>query len=95
MQITERYRRVDFGQMEVEITFDDPVYNTRPFSIRDWLTLDDQELERAGQHWSSPCAGGNRSKLRRDDENAVIRGIEPHIARSDWSRQVFTLIPCG
>ena len=34
MQITERYRRRDFGHMDVEITFNDPVHYTRPFSIK-------------------------------------------------------------
>lgn len=39
MRIVERYRRRDFGHMDVEITFDDPKYYTRPFSIRTGLTL--------------------------------------------------------
>ena len=34
MHITERYHRRDFGHMDVEISFDDPIYYTRPFSIR-------------------------------------------------------------
>jgi hypothetical protein len=32
MRITERYRRRDFGHMDLEITFDDPKYHTRPFA---------------------------------------------------------------
>ena len=39
MHITERYRRRDFGHMDLEITFDDPKYYTRPFSIKTGLTL--------------------------------------------------------
>ena len=35
----ERYRRRDFGYMDLEITFDDPKYYTRPFSIKTGLTL--------------------------------------------------------
>ena len=31
MHITERYRRRDFGDMDLEITFNDPKYYTRPF----------------------------------------------------------------
>jgi hypothetical protein len=33
MQITERYRRRDFGHMDVEMTFNDPVMYVRPFTI--------------------------------------------------------------
>ena len=39
MKITERYRRRDFGHMDVEITFDDPVYYTRPFGIKTTFNL--------------------------------------------------------
>ena len=39
MHITERYRRRDFGHMDLEITFTDPKYYTRPFSIKTGLTL--------------------------------------------------------
>jgi len=34
MQITERYRRRDFGHMDVEVTFNDPTHYTRPFAIK-------------------------------------------------------------
>lgn len=34
MHITERYHRRDFGHMDIEMTFDDPVYYTKPFSIK-------------------------------------------------------------
>ena len=39
MRITERYRRRDFGHMDLEISIDDPVYYTRPFGYRTTLTL--------------------------------------------------------
>jgi hypothetical protein len=39
MRITERYRRRDFGHMDLEISFDDPKYYTRPFSVKTTLTL--------------------------------------------------------
>ena len=35
----ERYRRSDFGQMQVEITTDDPANYTRPFTFRVDLRL--------------------------------------------------------
>ena len=39
MHITERYRRRNFGHMDLEITFNDPQYYTRPFSIKTALAL--------------------------------------------------------
>jgi hypothetical protein len=39
MHITERYRRRDFGHMDLEITFNDPRYYTRPFNLRIGLVL--------------------------------------------------------
>jgi len=38
MLITERYRRRDFGHMDMEMTFDDPKYYTRPFGFKTTLT---------------------------------------------------------
>jgi hypothetical protein len=40
LRITERYRRRDFGHMDLEITIDDPKAFTRPFSLRADKTLD-------------------------------------------------------
>ena len=34
LRITERYRRRDFGHMDLEITYDDPKYYTRPFTVK-------------------------------------------------------------
>ena len=34
MKFTERYRRRDIGHLDVDITFDDPVVYTRPFTIK-------------------------------------------------------------
>jgi len=34
LHITERFRRHDFGHMDVEMTFDDPKMYTRPFTIQ-------------------------------------------------------------
>jgi len=39
MRVTERYRRRDFGHMDLEMTFDDPTYYTRPFGFKTTLTL--------------------------------------------------------
>lgn len=39
MRITERYRRRDLGHMDLEITFDDPKYYTRPFTLKTRLRV--------------------------------------------------------
>ena len=39
MHITERYHRRDVGHMDLEITFDDPTYYTRQFTLKTGLTL--------------------------------------------------------
>jgi hypothetical protein len=32
--MTERYRRRDFGHLDLEFTFDDPKFYTRPFGLK-------------------------------------------------------------
>ncbi len=39
MLITERYRRRDFGHMDLEIRYEDPKYYTRPFTNKITLSL--------------------------------------------------------
>jgi len=39
MHITERYRRRDFGHMDLEVTLEDPTYYTRPFTLKTQLKL--------------------------------------------------------
>ncbi|HEX2461704.1 MAG TPA: hypothetical protein VHJ58_16285, partial [Vicinamibacterales bacterium] len=39
MRITERYRRRDVGHMDLEMTFDDPKYYTKPFGFKTTLNL--------------------------------------------------------
>jgi hypothetical protein len=39
MRITEKYHRLDFGHMELEITFDDAKYYTHPFTVKTGLNL--------------------------------------------------------
>ncbi|HVQ16367.1 MAG TPA: hypothetical protein VMS40_22350 [Vicinamibacterales bacterium] len=34
MKVTERFRRVNYGQLEIEFTVDDPKTYTRPFTVR-------------------------------------------------------------
>jgi hypothetical protein len=35
----ERYRRRDFGHMDLEVTLEDPTYYTRPFTLKTQLNL--------------------------------------------------------
>jgi len=39
MLITERFRRRDFGHIDLEIRYDDPKYYTRPFINKTTLNL--------------------------------------------------------
>jgi hypothetical protein len=34
LQLTERFRRVNFGNMEIDVTIDDPKAYTKPFTVR-------------------------------------------------------------
>ena len=46
-KVTERFRRVDFGHLEVEITIDDPKAYTKPwtFEVNQVLVPDTELLE--------------------------------------------------
>ena len=33
-KITERFRRVDFGHLEIQVTIDDPKAYTKPFTVK-------------------------------------------------------------
>lgn len=47
MHVTERFRRTDFGHMEIAITIEDPKAYTKPWTVMDKLTLhaDDELIE--------------------------------------------------
>jgi hypothetical protein len=46
MKLTERFRRVNYGLLEIELTVDDPKAYTRPFSVRvlDRIVADGSEI---------------------------------------------------
>jgi hypothetical protein len=45
MQVTERFRRSDFGHLQIEITVDDPKAYTKPWTVKETLhILPDTEL---------------------------------------------------
>jgi hypothetical protein len=47
LRVTERFRRKDFGHMDIEITIDDPKAYTKPWTVTQPLTYqpDDELLE--------------------------------------------------
>ena len=58
--MTERFRRLDFGTLQIDITIEDPMAYTRPFRVRvSHQILLDQELieficnenEKSAQHF--------------------------------------------
>lgn len=45
MHVTERLHRRDFGHLDTEVTFDDPQYYTRKFSVKiSYLLVPDQDI---------------------------------------------------
>jgi hypothetical protein len=67
-KVTERFRRPNFGSMEIDITIDDPKAYTKPFTVRvNWRVMADTELieficeERDATHYVG-AAGGTTPK---------------------------------
>ena len=45
LHVTERFRRPDFGHIEVQLTIDDPKAYTKPWTVKiPWEFLPDTEL---------------------------------------------------
>ncbi len=61
MHVVERFHRRDFGHMDIEVTFDDPIYYTRAFTVKAALRLlpDTDVLE-------SICAEGEKDRVHLD-----------------------------
>jgi hypothetical protein len=61
IHIIERFHRRDFGHMDLEVTFNDPVYYTRAFTVKAGLRLlpDMDVLE-------SICAEGEKDRVHLD-----------------------------
>jgi len=57
-RITERYTRRDFGHMDVEMTFDDPVYYKRPFTVKIPMRL----IPDSSDVLESVCADNERDR---------------------------------
>jgi len=58
LRVTERYRRTDFGHLQIEVTFTDPAAYVKPWGVTANLTLAaDTEMleavcERSSEHWA-------------------------------------------
>ena len=61
MHLTERFRRIDFGHIEIEVTIDDPKNYTKPFTVKsnqvlradtDLLEFVCSENEKDANHYS-------------------------------------------
>jgi hypothetical protein len=45
LKLTERFRRVNYGRIEIDATIEDPKAYTRPFTVRvNWRLLPGDEL---------------------------------------------------
>ena len=56
LTLTERFRRVNFGQLQIDVTVDDPKAYTRPFTTRlTWRLMPDTEI------MEMVCLENNRS----------------------------------
>lgn len=73
LRITERYRRPDFGHLEISVTFDDPSVYARPFSVpvaarlaADTELLEsvcNEEADNGQEHWVGKLSETRQSSL--------------------------------
>ena len=86
LRMTERYRRRDFGHLEVDVTFSDPAAYTKPWTVavRAELAADTELLEwvcneKGGglEHWVGKASDEkkSRSEGRRRDSGEVCRHL--------------------
>src|SRR4030095_4529810 len=73
LRMTERYRRRNFGNLDLEVTFSDPMVYTRPFTVavRAELAADTEMIEwvcnESGQgvaHWVGKASDERRSEIQ-------------------------------
>jgi hypothetical protein len=74
LRLTERYRRPDFGNLEVEVTFSDPEAYTRPWTVKvaAQFAADTEMLEwvcnegagRSLSHWVGTAADDRKNEVR-------------------------------
>jgi len=73
LRMTERYRRTDFGHLQIEATLQDPGAYARPWTVRVLAQLDaDTEMgdircdpaDSGLQHWTGTISGAQRSAVK-------------------------------
>jgi len=72
LRVTERYRRTDFGHLQVEVTYTDPGAYTRPWGFEATMRLAaDTEMleavcERSSEHWANMPDASAKVTVPRD-----------------------------
>ena len=70
LRMTERYRRTDFGHLEIEATLQDPGAYSRPWTVRvsaqlaadtEMVNMRCDPAESGRQHWTGTISGAQRS----------------------------------
>ncbi len=81
LRVTERYRRTDFGHMQLEMTFDDPKTYRKPFTIKVPVNFvpDDDLIENV-------CLENEKDRARLIGRIADERKTEPKIPASALSQ---------
>jgi hypothetical protein len=73
LRVTERYRRADFGHLEIEVTFQEPAAYSKPWTIRvGALFAADTELlvavcnegQSGREHWVGKVSDGEKSAVK-------------------------------
>jgi len=73
LRMTERYRRLDFGHLEIEITLDDPAVYARPWTVAlsAELAADTELLEsvcneskQSLEHWVGKASDDKKSEIK-------------------------------
>ena len=97
LRMTERYRRRDFGNLELEVTLSDPAVYTRPWtvSVRAQLAADTEMLEwvcnengRGTDHWV-----GKASDERKGEVQVPLDTLQKYVGTYEEQRPFWRNIP--
>jgi hypothetical protein len=73
LRMTERYRRLDFGHLDIEITLNDPAVYTRPWTVAlnaelaadtELLEYVCNESEKSLEHWAGKASDDKKSEIK-------------------------------
>jgi hypothetical protein len=97
LRMTERYRRANFGRLEIEVTFQDPTAYSRPWTIRGGAQLAaDTELliavcnegDSGREHWVGKVSDAQKSAVKVAPE---ILAKYAGVYKGFWQRQPRTV----